>query len=313
MSVDAPNVEKRRRLRRDDDRWFRELIDSLGDLVCRYRPDTTIVYVNRAYSDYFGSTPEAMVGQSYLDFVVPHARADALANTERLRRELTPDQPLALTEHATALVDGEVRWLQWTDRALFDEDGTVTGFVSVGRDVTERRRAEALATYHARHDALTGLANRRNVIEALERLVDGCGAETGGATNTGRRRPVGVLFLDVDGFKAINDTWGHRRGDELLCAVAALLQAELEPDDLAGRLGGDEFVVLCPGVDDPDELCARVDRLHAASAGLPDPVRLSIGAVVAEPDERADDVLHRADHAMYNVKSARRASDQATA
>lgn len=287
-------MDQRQHRRREDDRWYRELIDNLADLVCRYRTDTTILYVNKAYADYFGVTPDELIGRSYLDFVVESARPAALANTERLATELTPSSPSALTEHASAFVDGELRWLQWSDRALF-EDGRLVGFVSVGRDVTARRVAEEQAQYRGTYDALTGLRNRHSIFESLE-------AALADASSTGAA--LGLLFLDVDDFKAFNDTSGHRFGDQVLRAVAAALTAVGRPGDTPGRLGGDEFVLLCPDCGGGEGLARLADRIEALLAEREPPVRVSIGAVVSHGGESADDVLHRADLAMYDRKAA---------
>ncbi len=289
----------RRTRRRDDDRWFRELIDNLGDMVCRYSVDTTILYVNRAYAQYFGVRPQDLIGRSYLELVLPEAREASRANTERLSRLLTPEAPMAITEHASAVIDGQLRWLQWSDRALFDADGTLGGFVSVGRDVTERRLAEDEIRQRATFDALTGLRNRRSVLETLE----GCIAES---ARTGE--PLGVLFLDLDGFKKMNDTWGHRFGDEILRSVAALMGRVVRTTDIAGRLGGDEFVVLCPHCGDAEELVQLGERLEHALAALEPPIGVSVGAVICSGEESADDVLHRADQQMYEVKLGRRST-----
>lgn len=296
-------MDQRQHQRRDDDRWYRELIDNLADLVCRYRTDTTILYVNKAYADYFGVSPEELVGRSYLDFVVESARPAARANTERLATQLTPSSPSALTEHASAYVNGELRWLQWSDRALF-EDGRLVGFVSVGRDVTARRVAEEQAQYRATYDALTGLHNRHSIFELLEAALTE-------ARHQGTA--LGLLFLDVDDFKAFNDTHGHRFGDQVLRRVAAALDAVARPADTPGRLGGDEFVLLCPDCGGGEALACLAERIEAQLAGGDPPVRVSIGAVASGGDDSADDLLHRADLSMYERKAAQheRAADAA--
>ncbi|MEZ5264107.1 MAG: diguanylate cyclase [Acidimicrobiia bacterium] len=290
-------MDQRQHQRRDDDRWYRELIDNLADLVCRYRTDTTILYVNKAYADYFGVQPEDLVGRSYLEFVVESARPEAQANTERLAVELTPAAPTALTEHASAFVGGELRWLQWSDRALF-EDGRLVGFVSVGRDVTARRRAEEEARHRATYDALTGLHNRHSIFELLEAELTAMAAEPD--------RSVGLLYLDVDDFKAFNDDHGHRYGDAVLRTVADGLTRLAGPEDRAGRLGGDEFVLLCPACPSMAALLEKAACIERELSGGDPPVPVSVGAVLARPDDGADDLLHRADLSMYERKAGRR-------
>jgi diguanylate cyclase (GGDEF)-like protein/PAS domain S-box-containing protein len=282
----------------DNDRWFRDLVDNLGDLVCRYRRDTTLVYVNRAYADYFGSTPAGLIGRSYLELVAEDLRPAARANTERQCEVLTPDNPVGTIEYPSAVIDGERHWLQWTDRALFDHDGRVVEFVSVGRDVTDRRRAEEQARHTARHDALTGLLNRRSLLEHLEK-VSSHAAATGAA--------LGLLYLDLDGFKAINDQVGHLAGDAMLMDVAATLESVVRGRDLVARIGGDEFVVLCPDAPGPRQLNRLLDRIVAALAALDPPVAVSGGITTSAGGEPPERVLHRADRAMYRTKLRRRA------
>lgn len=168
------------------------------------------------------------------------------------------------------------------------------------------RRQEELA-FLATHDALTKLANRALVVERLEQLLEQRGE--------GRSRGVAVLFIDLDGFKSINDTLGHSTGDRLLAATAARLRAAVRESDTLGRLGGDEFVVLVgPLVTDAtlSDLAARLRRAFAepfaiSLDGDPLPITASIGVAVASGDCSAAQLLHDADLAMYSAKSKRRA------
>jgi diguanylate cyclase (GGDEF)-like protein len=158
--------------------------------------------------------------------------------------------------------------------------------------------------HQATHDELTGLGNRRLFLDRLSSaLLD-------------RRRggmPVAVAFLDLDGFKSVNDGFGHAVGDELLVALGARLAARVRSGDLVARLAGDEFGVLLRGIDDPDGAAAVVANLEAAVA---EPVRLSqlvveigvsAGVTVAVDGDTPEQLLRRSDAAMYDVKARRRA------
>ncbi len=114
-------------------------------------------------------------------------------------------------------------------------------------DVTERRAAQAELQRQALHDALTGLPNRLLFTDRLEHAVAAAGRGAG---------HVGLLYVDLDGFKTVNDTAGHEAGDDLLVQVAALLTACVRPGDTVARLGGDEFAVVCPGTSTEDDLVA---------------------------------------------------------
>lgn len=179
-------------------------------------------------------------------------------------------------------------------------DGATAGLCVLVMDITERRMLEEQLTHRAFHDDLTGLPNRMCVSEQLDRLLS-------------RRAPapqLGVMFVDVDNFKTVNDVHGHAAGDAVLQAVANRLPQVVRPSDVTGRWGGDEFVLL---VDDVTEgqvlaLAERVNRVMAPPVDVGDAriqPSVSVGATVAHVGERAAGVLDRADAAMYVRKRAR--------
>jgi diguanylate cyclase (GGDEF)-like protein len=156
----------------------------------------------------------------------------------------------------------------------------------------------------ALHDPLTGLANRTLLHQRLEAAL----AQDAPGT-------VGVLMLDLDGFKLVNDAWGHEEGDLLLGEIARRLVETTRPDDTVARLGGDEFVVMCPGIGDPaelDMLAERVRRAVARPYGLAsdapyDRITASVGAAVSERSSTPRSLMAQADQAMYGVKRSARA------
>jgi diguanylate cyclase (GGDEF)-like protein len=170
----------------------------------------------------------------------------------------------------------------------------------------ERKRSEAALALQALHDPLTSLPNRALFLDRLR-----------GALDRSRRTgtPVVVLFLDVDGFKEINDTLGHGAGDRLLVVLAERFRGVLRPMDTVARFGGDEFTFLFEGLDSEEEATLVAERI-SHSAGLPvtlagrqRSVSISIGlAMVTDPDEEIDDVIRQADTAMYRAKEAGGAS-----
>jgi len=190
-------------------------------------------------------------------------------------------------------------WGQMRGSVVEGETGEHFWLIHI-EDVTERRRAEQLLRFQASHDELTGLANRRRLLDEIHRVADGSGS-------------VGVLLLDVDRFKNVNDSLGHDRGDELLVVIADRLRLAVRPGDLVARLGGDEFAVVLPGpvaVADAEFVAERLMRL------IGDPVVLghqkiyptaSIGIAVADDQTEVDDLLRRADTAMYRAKAQGRA------
>ncbi|GAA3337624.1 hypothetical protein GCM10020358_14580 [Amorphoplanes nipponensis] len=184
--------------------------------------------------------------------------------------------------------------------------------VRVARLAGQRRRAEQALLRMATHDALTGLPNRAACLDRLETDLGRLRAEPDPATG---RAPGGtglaVLFTDLDGFKPVNDRLGHAAGDELLIAVATRLRACVREHDLVSRFGGDEFVIVCRDSDPAatvDAICARIREmveLPLTVAGETVRIGLSVGVAYADPAAGADEVIGRADLAMYAAKQSK--------
>ncbi len=198
------------------------------------------------------------------------------------------------------------RRLRHDVEALRDESGALIGAIGVALDVTDMRNTQRVLADIARRDALTGLANRLGLEEQLDAAI-------AAAARSGTS--FAVHFLDLDRFKAINDTLGHRTGDALLCAVAERLTAALGQDDALARHGGDEFVIIQRGIHDHHDVrafAARIQR-RLADAVLVDERELFLGASIGAalyPEHGAthERLLDCADLAMYRAKTAERGS-----
>jgi diguanylate cyclase (GGDEF)-like protein/PAS domain S-box-containing protein len=200
--------------------------------------------------------------------------------------------------------DGRWVWLEVSQRIVIDADtGEIAEIQTASRDITERKLLEARLTDLAMHDGLTGLANRVLVMDRLEHAL---------ARREGHGQ-VGVLFVDLDRFKAVNDTLGHSAGDAVLRATADRLQASIRPADTAARLGGDEFVIVCEDLSGEEEAIAVAERIEVALAaphrldGRDVIVTASVGVVLAAHGVDGEQLVHRADSAMYDAKQAGRA------
>jgi diguanylate cyclase (GGDEF)-like protein/PAS domain S-box-containing protein len=175
-------------------------------------------------------------------------------------------------------------------------------FIGIVRDITERRRAELRIAQLAHYDFLTQLPNRALFKDRLERAI------ARAKRNRGR---CAVLFLDLDGFKSINDVFGHEAGDELLCQVAARLKTAIRESDTVARMGGDEFTFIINDVGDREHVALLAGKIHELMAeplvvaGAPRGIRASIGGAIF-PDDAADyeGLLRFADEAMYLAKQA---------
>ena len=187
-----------------------------------------------------------------------------------------------------------------------DNQGHILAGMAVAQDVTEQRLAEEAVRWQARHDVLTGLPNRALLHDRLEQVLTI--AERSGEL-------VALLFLDLDRFKHVNDTWGHAAGDQLLKAVAARLTGRLRAEDTAARLGGDEFIVVLPGLQvagDTARVAQEVAALFAAPIMIDDHelfVTASVGISLFPFDGHdAASLMKHADAAMYQSKENRRSA-----
>jgi diguanylate cyclase (GGDEF)-like protein/PAS domain S-box-containing protein len=185
-------------------------------------------------------------------------------------------------------------------RALNDPDGTVGGAIVCVEDITERARSQAELEHRATYDPLTGLPNRLMLTDRLEQAL---------ARVRRNSRMFAVLFVDLDRFKAVNDTLGHTLGDQLLVEAAGRIQAAVRETDTVARLGGDEFVVLCEGIEGvhhATDLAERIIATVQTAFRFGDDeahVSASIGiALSADGTETAEAVLANADIAMYRAK-----------
>jgi len=172
-------------------------------------------------------------------------------------------------------------------------------FTVIARDATIRKLHEDQLEHQATHDPLTGLANRKLFDELLVRAV--FRAERS-------RRAIAVLYLDLDGFKDVNDVFGHQAGDRVLAETSRRLESVIRPGDIVARLGGDEFVVLCESLatpDDAEKIAARivtaVGRPIPVAAGVAT-VSASVGIAIGSRGESAASIVARADEAMYRTK-----------
>lgn len=194
-----------------------------------------------------------------------------------------------------------VRWAHATFGPL-GPPGAATGWVATVADVTERRSLEGRLAHQATHDPLTGLPNRSLLEDRLGRSLAALRRDL---------RSVTVVFLDLDGFKAVNDTYGHAAGDAVLVEVARRLRQVTRDVDTVARLGGDEFVLVCDALDaaSTDGLLARIDEaLHdpVGIGAVEVRVRSSVGVAVESVGCSTDELIARADRSMYRDKRLRR-------
>nr|WP_095871761.1 EAL domain-containing protein [Streptomyces sp. TLI_235] len=281
--------------RRNSELYFRTLVQSASDVILILRADDTIRYSSSSADRVLGYP--SLDGQALTDLVPPE---DSRAVNQALLRMRTREQAeqrehWRLLRNDRTVIEAEVRWNDLRD------DPTVGGLVLTLRDVTDQRQMERELTHRAFHDSLTGLANRVLFQDRVGHAL----------SRSGRRGTVtGVLFIDLDDFKVVNDTQGHAVGDELLVAVSLRISTALRTSDTAARLGGDEFAVLVEDAISPADVGATASAVLAV---FEEPFRLSSGAVrvaasvgVATTEDSDDgaELLTHADLALYSAKAA---------
>ena len=279
---------------------MRALMDSSTDVLAVSDAAGRLTYVSPAVERSMGYQPQALLGRRLLDLVDPEQvgvvreRLDTVVAEGREART-SLDVLVVLASH-------ERRWYEWTVHNLL-EDPLVEGLVVDQRDVTERLLHHEALAHAAAHDDLTGLPNRAELMRRLTAVLPE--AAPGAA--------VAVLFIDLDHFKAVNDSYGHATGDDLLVVVARRLAGCLRAHDHLARLGGDEFCAILTEARGEAEVGSIVARLEAAVSR---PVQLgevvvtvgaSIGAALATDGHHNPAALFaEADAAMYRTKRARR-------
>lgn len=260
--------------------------------------DGTVLLANRALHELVGRPSGSLEGGTLFEVTHPEDLAEAHARCASMSR---PE--VAEVRHECRFVhsDGSLLWVRVSTSRVEATPDHPAELVMHVEDVTDRRMLEDDLRHRALHDPLTGLANR---VLLLDRIAQ--------AQARARRtqNQLRLLYLDLDGFKAVNDRHGHAAGDRLLVAFATRLLASVRRGDTVARLGGDEFVIVCEDCDEQvaAEVAERV--LRAARTGFDlDGTRVrvaaSIGQSLAAPGQDAAQLLHAADVAMYEAKRRR--------
>ena len=271
-----------------------DILELVPDAVCVVDPDGHFLFVSGSFERIFGYTRDEVLGRRTFDLVHPDDRAA----TQQQAAQVMAGTLQRHFRNRYVHKDGHTVDVQWSARWL-PEYGVR---IAVGHEVSELRRAERELERLASHDALTGLPNRRQLGIELRKAL-GHARDTGGG--------LALLYIDLDGFKQVNDRGGHGAGDQVLRQVAYRLGQGLREGDVVARVGGDEFVALLPGCRRhadveriAGEVRERLHRLYALADGI---YRLeaSIG-IACFPDDAGDAeaLLAHADRAMYGAKRA---------
>ncbi len=277
---------------RHREKLFRRLAESLPEGLFLVGIDHRIVYANDRLGSILGVRDAATLTEQ-LATVAPEDRSRMLTALAAVTDDRTARQvEIEVVDPGT----GSLRWCLTTITALTDEDGLPGAMVTLS-DVTESARLREELRHRATHDSLTGFLNRAATFGALQHVLD-----------ANQKPPAAVLFIDLDHFKSVNDTFGHSAGDDLLADTAQRIATHVRAADVVGRIGGDEFLMICQGLDGPVEALAEAQRVQRA---LTQCVRVadrsiqmsaSIGVTFATPGASVQSVVIRADEAMYRCK-----------
>lgn len=273
---------------------FRLLAENSSDVILRSR-NGLMLWVSPSLRDVLGWAPEDWVGQNLYEFLDKGDHARLLEAAKRVSNGETVHARYRLLSKS-----GEYHWVDTSAGRYIDASGSADGVVSSFHLADEQVRTEVELERRARYDLLTGLMNRSELLHTVGRLSTQ-------RTRTGEL--TAMLFCDIDLFKDINNEHGHAAGDEVLRTLGKLLASTISADDYAARIGGDEFLVVLTGVRDLDEATSIAEKVRAAAAkpiALEHGVRitptLSIGVTLARPGETTDQLVARADNAMYDAK-----------
>ncbi|WP_438363779.1 putative bifunctional diguanylate cyclase/phosphodiesterase [Streptomyces hyaluromycini] len=285
---------------------FRSLVQGSSDVIMIAAPNGILRYVSPAAAGVYGRPAEDIVGSELANLIHPEDLGCVVHEVRRFLAASSQDEPTTRIE--CRFRSGEGGWLN-VESTVNRHHG---GLIFNSRDVTERVRLQAQLQHNAEHDPLTDLPNRALFTRRVQQALSGRRSSDRGPA----LRNTAVLFIDLDGFKAVNDTIGHQAGDELLVQAARRLQGTVRHGDTASRLGGDEFAALIVG-DGTRDRSARerhilelADRLRTtlsqpyAIDGNDVRVNASIGVAFAEPGLGAGELLRNADLAMYRAKSS---------
>jgi diguanylate cyclase (GGDEF)-like protein/PAS domain S-box-containing protein len=289
------DVSERKRAE-ESQRWLATIVESSTDAIIGATLDGNILSWNQAAEHMYGYSAEEMIGRPIALLAPPERAEEGARLIERVRQ----GERIENFETRRRRKDGKQLYVSLTISPIRDAIGTIRGVSTIARDISERKRTEARIRYLAHHDALTGLPNRLLFRDRIGHAI---------AQARRAHKQAAVLFLDLDGFKHINDSLGHEIGDKLLRMTARRLEGCLRHGDSVARLGGDEFVISLSDLTDNRDAMPIAEKVLQA---LREPFHVqqhelhvsgSIGISLYPSDgEDADVLMRAADAAMYHAK-----------
>lgn len=284
----------------ESEQRFEDFAELAGDCFWELDGALRFVYLSARFEDVVGMPRELVLGRRRIELFPgeDHAAPD----TRTHHRDLEQRRPFDGYQFTRILADGGQRNIRMSGRPVFDSSGRFLGYRAVATDVSDQQRTDSRIAHLATHDALTGLVNRQEFLQRLQRIVDT--ASSGDSEH-------GLCFVDVDRFRAINDRCGHPAGDQLLVELADLLREQIRRRDTLARVAGNAFAILMEhcslarieGV--ADSVQRTIGAFHFLRFDETINVSVSVGVVpIGAASRSIDRVLRAADRACYAAKSA---------
>lgn len=288
---------------------YREMVQSANSIILCWDSQGRITFFNNYAERFFGYAGAEVLGRSVLETIVPPEDASGMDLAELMADIREHPADYENNENENIRKNGERVWISWTNKPLYDRDGRFVEILSVGNDITRRKKAEDELLRLATIDPLTEAYNRRAGQMKLKQLMSL-------AVHHGDTLVIG--YVDVNGLKTVNDVHGHQEGDDLIQLTSRTLQAALRKADIFCRLGGDEFLLILPRT-----TLAQAEGLWAACLAALDafnatgakPYALSVSHGFAvfdpavEPELPQHELISRADRLMYAEKAAIKARE----
>lgn len=286
-------------LRKSEEK-YRLIAENMTDLIRIVDVHGVVKYASPSHEYVLGFKPEVYEGNLILNMLHP----DDMPHIETHIREMTMTKKEKLIEFRNKHISGKWKWMEAKVTPVLNKNGNVVHFQVVARDITERKMYEEKLSHLAYHDGLTGLPNRRWFKERLDQAIKE-------ADRNGRK--MAVMYMDMDKFKSINDTFGHEVGDILLREFAKRVQGCLREIDALARQGGDEFTVLLPEIEDEQDALQVAERIltclqvswHIKNHVFETTSSIGIAFYPSDGTTRHE-LLRNADEALYQAKQSGR-------
>ncbi|MCW8407504.1 diguanylate cyclase [Legionella sp. PATHC035] len=275
---------------------FEEVIEHAHDMVIITKADNIdppdgpeIIYVNTAFTKVTGYSPAEVIGKTPRLLQDPKTDRETLAEI----RKAIQNGKTYRAELLNYKKDGSEFWLDYMVTPLFNDDGSIGYYCAIERDITENKKIENDLKCLSFIDNLTGAFNRRYLLSYLNVILK---------HNHRKSNSFGFILIDIDDFKKFNDKEGHLYGDRVLINLVNTCKAVFSDSDLICRIGGDEFAIIMPGAT-TTVIESKAQELIESLKRLSPPIKISVGGTTLDDcDDKFDDIMMRADRALYEVK-----------